>query len=362
MSLVSRTWADDPQIKSAGDTTSSAQFRTPYLIYFGDVEEIGYAKTGLGLIEWRRELCIGQMRSPDCRIDGGLPDMTVEEAVAAGARSLVIGVASSGGQIPERWVRDLSAAAGAGLDIVSGMHTRLSNFPDIVAAAQESGARLIDVRTPPENLPIGSGAKRPGKRLLTVGSDCAVGKKYTALAIEREMRRRGWNVDFRATGQTGVMIAGAGFPIDSVVSDFLSGAAEFISPAAEPDHWDVIEGQGSLTHPSFAGVSLGLLHGSQPDALVLCHDPTRKTIFGLKEEERYPILSLGESIRLNLTLARRVNPDVRFVGVSINSSRLSAEEREGVFERYAEETGLPVTDPIIDGVRLIVDHIEAETE
>lgn len=356
MSLASPFAADD----SRTSAQPGPRFRAPYLIYFGDVESIGYAKTGLGLIEWRRKLCVGQMRLPECRADGGLPDMTVEEAVAAGAGSLVIGVASSGGQIPARWIRDLSAAARAGLDIVSGMHTRLSRFPEIVAAAQESSARLIDVRTPPDDLPVGSGVKRPGKRLLTVGTDCAVGKKYTALAIEKEMRRRAWNADFRATGQTGVMIAGSGFAIDSVVSDFLSGAAELLSPAADDDHWDVIEGQGALSHPSFAGVSLGLLHGSQPDALVLCHDPTRKFIFGLEDEERYPILNLAETIALNLALARRVSPDARFVGVSLNTSRIAAPEREAVFARCAEETGLPVIDPITDGAGRIVDRIEAE--
>lgn len=356
MSLASRFAPGDSQ----SSTNRASRFRAPYLIYFGDVESIGYAKTGLGLIEWRRELCVGQMRLPECRADGGLPDMTVEEAVEAGAGSLVIGVASSGGHIPARWIRDLSAAARAGLDIVSGMHSRLSRFPEIVAAAQESGARLIDVRTPPDDLPVGSGVKRSGKRLLTVGTDCAVGKKYTALAIEKEMRRRGWDADFRATGQTGVMIAGSGFAIDSVVSDFVSGAAELLSPAADHDHWDVIEGQGALTHPSFAGVSLGLLHGSQPDALVLCHDPTRKYIFGLEDEKRFPILSLAETIELNLILARRANPDARFVGVSVNSSRLTANEREAVFERYAKETGLLVIDPIIDGAGRIVDRIEAE--
>ncbi len=360
MSLASQTVSDKALRPAESDQIGAPQFRAPYLIYFGDVEASGYAKTGLGLIDWRRELCVGQLRLPGCGVDGGLTDMTVEEAVKGGAKSFVIGVASAGGRIPDQWVKDLAAAARAGLDLVSGMHARLSDFPEIVAAARLSGARLIDVRTPPRNLPLGAGAKRSGMRLLTVGTDCAVGKKYTALAIEREMRWRGWKADFRATGQTGVMIAGSGFAIDSVISDFLSGAAEVISPAAEADHWDVIEGQGALSHPSFAGVSLGLLHGSQPDALVLCHDPMRQYNLGTENKQPYPLEGLTAAMESNLAMARRVNPKARFVGVSVNASRVPPGERAALFEGYARETGLPVADPIADGVKAIVDRIELE--
>jgi uncharacterized NAD-dependent epimerase/dehydratase family protein len=333
---------------------------SPSLIYFGDVEDIGHAKTGLGLIHWRPEVCAGQMRMSGCRVDGGIPDMDIEEAVAAGVKSLVIGVAPAGGSIPSTWLDDLVRAAHAGLDVVSGMHARLSEFPQIAAAARESGARLIDIRTPPRNIPVGTGDKRSGKRLLTVGTDCAVGKKYTALAIEKDMRARGWNADFRATGQTGIMIAGSGIAIDSVVADFVSGAAEMLSPSAPEDHWDVIEGQGSLSHPSFAGVSLGLLHGSQPDALVLCHDPSRKFLLGTDAGGSFPILPLTQSIEQCLELAHRVNSNARFAGISINTSAIPAEERPRLYEQFARETGLPVADPVLDGVNAIVDYISAE--
>lgn len=336
------------------------KLRPPCLLYFGDVEDVAHAKTGLGLIQWRPEFCAGQMRTPGCQVDGGIPDMDIEEAVAAGVKSLVIGVAPAGGSIPATWLDDLVRAAHAGLDVVSGMHARLSDFPEIAAAARESDARLIDVRTPPGCIPVGTGEKRSGKRLLTVGTDCAVGKKYTALAIEKEMRARGWNADFRATGQTGIMIAGAGIAIDSVASDFVSGAAEVLSPSAPDDHWDVIEGQGSLSHPSFAGVSLGLLHGSQPDALVLCHDPSRAFLLGTGASEPFPILPLDESIEQCLALARRVNSKVRFVGVSLNTSEMSFEERRRLYEQLARETGLPVADPIRDGVKTFVDEISEE--
>ncbi|MFC2952711.1 DUF1611 domain-containing protein [Marinicaulis aureus] len=360
MSLASQSFAEKVEPREGAGNEGVKRFKAPYLIYFGDIELTGYAKTGLGLIEWRRNLCIGQYRTPQCSIDSGLPDMTIEEAVQAGVGSFVIGVAPAGGYIPDRWLQDLVKAARAGLDIISGMHARLTDFPEIVEAALASGARLFDVRTPPADLPLGTGAKRTGKRLLTVGTDCAVGKKYTALAIEKEMQARRWKADFRATGQTGVMIAGAGFAIDCVVADFLSGAAELISPAADDDHWDVIEGQGALSHPSFAGVSLGLLHGSQPDALVLCHDPTRVYNLGTERKQPYPLHSLQETIEANLLMARRVNPDARFVGMSVNTSQLPLSEKPALFERLSAETGLPVIDPIKDGAKLIVDRIEKE--
>ncbi|WP_366946080.1 DUF1611 domain-containing protein [uncultured Maricaulis sp.] len=337
------------------------QLRAPYLIYFGDVQDTGHAKTGLGLIQWRPEACAGQLRSDGCQVDGGLVDLSISEAARAGVGSIVIGVASEGGGIPDAWVGDLAAAARAGLDVVSGMHVRLGDFPGIAAAARASGARLIDVRTPPQRLPVGTGVKRPGKRLLTVGTDCAVGKKYTALAIEREMRNRGLDADFRATGQTGIMIAGSGIPLDCVISDFLSGAAEMLSPAAAETHWDVIEGQGALSHPSFAGVTLGLLHGSQPDALVLCHDPSREFLLGTGAGVDYPVLSVTDAMAQCLPFARRVNPDACFVGLSVNTSMFAEAERQALLDRYEQETGLPAVDPIKDGAGLIVDKVSSVT-
>jgi len=334
--------------------------RPPYLIYFGDVTGMGYAKTGLGLIQWRKNLCAGQFRLAGCAVDGGIPEMSVEEAKSAGVKSVIIGVAPAGGVLPDSWVEDLADAARNGLDLVSGLHVRLAEFPELVAAAAESGAQLIDVRIAPHRINVATGEKRSGRRVLTVGTDCAVGKKYTALAIDKEMRSRGWSANFRATGQTGIMIAGSGVPIDSVVADFISGAAELVSPAAADDHWDVIEGQGALSHPSYAGVSLGLLHGSQPDALVLCHDASRTQVLGLGSDQIYPLVSLSDTIRSNLEAAHRVNPDARFVGVSVNSSSLEGSERTSILARYEKETGLPAVDPIIDGTARIVDRIEQE--
>ena len=197
----------------------------------------------------------------------------------------MIGVANTGGVIKSNWVPSLLAALEAGLDIVSGMHGRLRESRELKSTAERLGRQLIDVRQPPAGIPVATGRKRSGMRLLTVGTDCALGKKYTALALAAAFGKRGVDADFRATGQTGIMIAGSGMPMDAVVSDFLAGAAEMLSPDAHPAHWDVIEGQGSLFHPAYAGVSLGILHGSQPDVIVLCHEPGRTHLLG------YPGLS-----------------------------------------------------------------------
>jgi uncharacterized NAD-dependent epimerase/dehydratase family protein len=240
----------------------------------------------------------------------------------------------------------LLEALEAGLDIISGMHMKLAETPQLKAAADRLGRRLIDIRVPPKGIPCGSGEKRSGKRLLTVGTDCALGKKYTALAIARAFQARGVDADFRATGQTGIMIAGGGMPMDTVVADFLAGAAEILSPEAAPGHWDVIEGQGSLFHPSYAGVSLGLLHGSQPDVIVVCHEPGRAELMG---HPGFAVPSVDEAIELNLELGGRTNPAIRCAGVSLNTSGLDEVSAKAVIAAESARLGLPVADPIRGG-------------
>lgn len=315
----------------------------PYLLFLGDVTEPACAKTAFGLRDWVPEACIGECALPTCTVTTGLPRLTPAEGYMRGARSLVIGVANRGGVLADSWILKLLEALQAGLDVVSGMHGRLADNSDLRHAAERLGRRLIDVRTPPPGIPIATGAKRSGKRLLTVGTDCALGKKYTALALTKAFKARGVKADFRATGQTGILIAGSGIPIDAVVGDFIAGAAELLSPAAAPDHWDVVEGQGSIFHPSYAGVSLGLLHGTQPDVLVLCHEATRDKVLGL---ENFPIPGLTEAIELHLTLARRTNPTVRCAGVSLNTSRLPAEQAPLVLAAVSTRLKLPVADPM----------------
>ncbi len=326
----------------------------PYLVFGGDLTDKSYAKTGFGLVHWRPEQCIGQYCLPGSTVDFGLPETTPEEAAIRGARSLIVGVANVGGFFPESWITALMGATHAGLDIVSGLHTRLTELPGLKVAAAETGTRLTDVREPPTGLPVGTGRKRSGRRLLTVGTDCVSGKKYTALALEKEMRRRGLDATFRATGQTGIVIAGEGIPIDAVVSDFVSGAAEVLSPDNQPSHWDVIEGQGALFHPGYAGVSLGLLHGSQPDALVVCHDATREVLSGWPD---YPIPDVPSCIESNLRAGRLTNPSVRCLGISVNTSGLPENRREGYLHDLAGTVGLPCVDPLIDGVGPIVDGL-----
>ena len=321
-------------------------FPRPYLLFFGDADDTTFLKTGLGLRDWAPALCVAEYKCDGARASLGLPLMRPRQAYAAGARALVLAAASIGGAIRPAWIPYLVEALEAGLDIISGAHDRLSADPRLTALAATLGRRLIDVRTPPRGLPIASGRKRTGKRLLTVGTDCALGKKYTALALAEAFRARGLAADFRATGQTGIMIAGAGIPVDSVVSDFVAGAAEVLSPDAEPDHWDLIEGQGSIFHPSYAGVSLGLLHGSQPDVIVLCHAHGRDRIVGLPD---YPLPSVEEAVELSLRLARLTNPGVRCAGVALNTGGLSDAEARRLIGGRAAQWGMVVADPMRPG-------------
>ncbi len=333
--------------------------KAPYLLFLGDEPDATNAKTAIGIAHWRPELCTGQLRLPGSGVDLGLPEMTPAKAASAGARSLLWGVASVGGGIPEHWVKSLFDAVAAGLDIVAGTHSSLRDIPGLAAAADAASVALLDVRKPPPDLPIGTGRKRSGRRLLMVGTDCVVGKKYSALAIAKEMVERGINADFRATGQTGIMIAGGGLPIDAVVSDFVSGAAEVLSPDNNADHWDVIEGQGSLFHPAYAAVTLGLLHGSQPDAFVVCHSAGRATLDALGD---YPTPTIAELIELTVANGKLTNPAIRCAGVSINTAGLSSAKRQACLTAVAAETGLPCVDPVAVGVGPLVDHLLATFE
>lgn len=330
-----------------GNLAEALVLPQPYLVFLGDITEKGFAKTAFGLADWAGESCVGEFVIGDTGVTAGLPQMTPSEAAAAGAKSLVIGVANPGGVIADSWKGPLVDALESGLDIVSGLHVRLSSVPVLAEAAQRLGRKLIDIRNPPADIPVGTGRPRTGKRLLTVGTDCALGKKYTALALHRAFTQRGVDADFRATGQTGIMIAGGGIPMDAVVSDFESGAAEMLSPDAAPSHWDVIEGQGSLFNPSYAAVSLGLLHGSQPDVFVVCHDLTRKTIIGI---EGFKLPTIEEVIDITVRLGSLTNPNIRCAGVSLNTSALTEQDAEKLIQAESDRLhGLPVADPIRGG-------------
>jgi uncharacterized NAD-dependent epimerase/dehydratase family protein len=330
------------------------ELRTPYLLFLGDAPDQLAAKTSGGVAHWRPEWCVGQFRLPGCGADLGLPDLTIEEAASRGAKTVIVGIANRGGVIAERWLPSLLLALDRGMDLASGLHRRLSDVPQLKERAARLGRQLSDVRHPTREFDVASGKRRSGKRLLTVGTDCSLGKMYTALAIEREMRKRGMKADFRATGQTGILIAGSGVSVDAVIADFISGATEWLTPANDDDHWDIVEGQGSLFHPSYAGVSLGLLHGAQPGALVMCHEPTRTHMRGLPH---YPLPSLRDCIDANVAAGRLTNPEVRCTGISINTSALDASTADSLLKQTADAFGLPCVDPVRGGVAEIVDRL-----
>ena len=328
----------------------------PYLLFLGDAPDKLAAKVAQGISDWRPDDVIGQFRMEGCRADLGLADLSISEAVEKGARTLVVGVANRGGVISESWIDVLLEAVEAGMDLASGLHNFLDDDPRLREAAASNGRALHDVRKMNVDCPIGNGQRRTGRRCLAVGTDVSVGKMYVSLAMQREMVRRGMKATFRATGQTGILIEGSGIPLDAVIADFMAGSIEWLSPDNDEDHWDLIEGQGSLFHASYSGVTLALIHGGQPDALVLCHEPTRPQMRGLPG---YDLPSLEAVRDVALIMARMVNPDCRVIGASINTSELDDEAARECVESVQNRLGLPATDPIRFGPGPLVDSLSA---
>jgi len=326
--------------------------RTPYLLFLGDAADPLAAKVAQGVCDWRPEFSIGQFRLPDCNADMGIADLDIKAAVDAGAKTLVVGVANRGGVISDAWIKVFEEALTSGLDIASGLHNLLRDIPSLVELAEKHNRQLIDVRVPSVEYPIADGKRRSGKRCLAVGTDCSVGKMYTALCMEKTMRERNLKGSFRATGQTGILITGDGVPLDAVIADFMAGSVEYLTPDNDPDHWDLIEGQGSLFHASFSGVTMALIHGGAPDALILCHEPTREHMRGLPE---YSLPSLQELRDLAVPLAQVVNPEVKVVGVSINTAALDDAASRELLQRTEDELGLPTVDPFRGGADRLVD-------
>ena len=327
---------------------------TPYLLFLGDAPDQLAAKVAVGIKDWRPENAVGQYRMEGCKADLGLKDMDLVEAREAGAKTLVIGVANRGGVISQEWKKVLVTALEEGFDLASGLHNLLRDEPDLVAVAEATGRKLHDVRIPDVDYPIANGIKRTGKRCLAVGTDCSVGKMYTALAMDGEMRDRGMKATFRATGQTGILITGDGVPLDAVVADFMAGAVEWLTPDNDGDHWDLIEGQGSLFHVSYSGVTMALIHGGQPDALILCHEPTRAHMRGLPTYELPSLESLRDTA---LHLARVANPACQIIGISVNTQHMSEKDASAYLEALESEMGLPATDPFRFGSGKLVDAL-----
>lgn len=330
--------------------------QTPYLLFLGDAPDQLAAKVAQGIRDWRPEFALGQYRMEGCKADMKLPDMDLAEAHAKGARTLVIGVANRGGVISDRWKDVLHTALEQGFDIASGLHNLLRDEADLVATAERHDRKLHDVRVPSVKYPIANGVKRTGRRCLAVGTDCSVGKMYTALAMDRTMRARGMKSTFRATGQTGILITGDGVPLDAVIADFMAGSIEWLTPDNDPDHWDLIEGQGSLFHVSYSGVTLALVHGGQPDALILCHEPTRAHMRGLPG---YALPSLEALRDTALALARVANPACQVVGISINTQHMTEAEARAYLSEVEGRMGLPTVDPFRHGADRLVDALAA---
>jgi uncharacterized NAD-dependent epimerase/dehydratase family protein len=327
----------------------------PYLLFLGDAPDRLAAKVAQGIRDWRPGVALGQYRMEGCKADMGLPDMTLAEARAAGVKTMVIGVANRGGVIAESWLKVLVDALAEGMDLASGLHNLLRDEPVLVEAARRFGRKLHDVRVPSVKYPIANGLKRRGKRLLAVGTDCSAGKMYTTLAMAREMQKRGMKATFRATGQTGILIEGDGVPLDAVIADFMAGAIEWLTPDNDPDHWDLIEGQGSLHHVSYAGVTLALIHGGQPDALVICHEPTRTHMRGLPH---YPIPSLEDTRDLALAHARLANPACKAIGVSVNTQALGEDEAVRYLAEVEARMGVPAVDPLRMGPARLIEALD----
>ncbi len=329
----------------------------------------GTAKTAIGLLRYRRQDVVAIVDSTragrdahDCVGEGrGVPVVaSLDEARRLGAEALAIGIATAGGQVPSEWYPLLERALRSGLHVINGLHTRLGDDPRLVAAAKAGGARIDDVRTPPADLPIGGHRQhRAGSTVaLTVGTDAAVGKMTVSLELVGELKRRGISTEFVATGQTGIMIAGSGISVDAVVSDFVAGAAEEITlPATERADWVVVEGQGSLTHPGFSGVTLGLIHGCAPDLLVLVHEVARTRV----KAYEIPLRPLADHIGIYeaaVAWGRAPGaPRVPVVAIALNTYGMAERAARDAIERVTRETGLPAGDVVRDGAAFLADAV-----
>ena len=327
---------------------------TPYLLFLGDAPDQLAAKVAQGIKDWRPENAVGQFRLPGCGADLGLKDLSLQEAFDAGAKTLVVGVANRGGVISAAWKKVLIEALELGFDLASGLHNLLRDEPDLVKAAAGNGRALHDVRVPSVDYPIANGKKRRGKRCLAVGTDCSVGKMYTAMAMDHLMRARGMKSTFRATGQTGILITGDGVPLDAVIADFMAGSIEYLTPDNDEDHWDLIEGQGSLFHVSYSGVTMALIHGGQPDALILCHEPTREHMRGLPDYQQPALDDLRD---MALALAKVANPACQVVAISVNTQHMEDAAAKAYLSELESQLDLPATDPFRYGAEKLVDAL-----
>jgi len=324
------------------------------------------AKTAVSVIRYRKEDVVALIdhvnagKDPESiiGIGKGIPIVaTIGDALHLKPNALLIGIAPPGGMLPAEWRKHITDALKNGLHIISGLHCHLNDDREFRQLANEHHVEIWDVRKPSEDIPLGTGKAKNTRtlRILTVGSDCNIGKMVTSIEITNAARNRGINACFIATGQTGIMIDGSGIAVDHVVSDFVSGAAEKLVLDRAQYQLLSIEGQGTIVHPAYSGVTLGLLHGSAPQGLILCHQPTRKT---LRHFNDFPILPLSYLIDLYEKLAQPVYP-CRVLGISLNCFGMTDRDALQEIQRIEKETKLPVTDPIKFGVSKFMDSIQA---
>ncbi|HUK95344.1 MAG TPA: DUF1611 domain-containing protein [Gaiellaceae bacterium] len=318
-----------------------------------------YGKTARGVIRYGPDPAVVVLDSTRAgkTLDGIPIVATVAEALPFGPTTALVGVATQGGRFPPAWRELLKACVEAGLDVENGLHEFLADDPELSGLAAARGVELRDLRRPPSdlNVPTGENLQLPARVALTVGSDCAIGKKTVALELDLEARRRGLHSVFVPTGQTGIAIAGWGIAVDAVVSDFLAGAAERLVVEGYRRGGDLlfVEGQGSLSHPAYSGVTLGLIHGSAPHAFVLCHRA------GSTEVEGYPghpLPSLPELVELHERISLRLRP-ARVACLALNTGHLEEPEARGAIAAAAEETGLPADDPVRFGAGALLDAV-----
>ncbi len=322
------------------------------------------SKTAASLIRYKPDETVAVLDSVHAggkledllEIGQGIPVVaTLREALAYHPTSLVIGIATPGGVLPEEWRAVIHEAIEHGLEVVNGLHTFLNEDEAFARHAEQKGVRLWDVRQPPDELDVGRHLVHglPNLRVLTVGADSSIGKKIAAIEIDRAAREAGWDAEFVATGQTGIMIAGSGIAVDTVAADYISGAAERLVLERKHRELLVIEGQGTILHPSYSGVSLGLLHGAAPQALVLCHQPGREVMRNLP----VAVPSYEEMIRVHETIARPLFP-CRVVAVSLNCFGTSVDDARREVDRVEQETGLPTTDCVKFGCGPILEALK----
>jgi uncharacterized NAD-dependent epimerase/dehydratase family protein len=318
-----------------------------------------YGKTARGVMRYRPDDVVALLDSQrPGETEGGFPVVgTVADALRYGPTVALVGVATQGGRFPPAWRDLLKQSIAAGLAVENGLHEFITDDSELVALAKERGVELRDLRKAPPglNVPTGENLTHSATTILTVGSDCAIGKMTVSLELDREARRRGLRSEFVPTGQTGIAIAGWGISVDAVVSDFIAGAAEqlVLEGVERGGELLFVEGQGSVLHPAYSGVTMGLIHGSAPHGLILCHKAGERFV---DENERFPIPPLSELAELHRRLSLLARPaDVH--GIALNTRELSEDEARRAIEETEAESGLPADDPVRFGAGKLVDAL-----